>query len=72
MLPLFYIFYLIIFFCYLVSALFIVFHISRYSLKKSNGTFGVILFLVVFVILLLTNISLFLNLPLTDMIQKSL
>ena len=61
--PIFGIIYLLLFFSYLLVALFIIFHIVRYSLRPSVALFGVALFSITFAILLFTNVSLFLSLP---------
>ncbi|MDO8565770.1 MAG: hypothetical protein Q7S04_01110 [Candidatus Moranbacteria bacterium] len=55
--------YTLLFFSYVIVALFIVFHIFRYSLKRDTALFGATLFLVVFFILIFTNAILFFSLP---------
>lgn len=62
--------YTLLFFSYVVVALFIVFHIFRYSLKRSTALFGVTLFLVVFLILLFTNALIFFSLPLNTLLSS--
>lgn len=57
------IFYGILALTCLVSAVFIVFHIFRYSLRRSNGIVGASLFILVFGLLFLSNILLFANIP---------
>ncbi|HLC95177.1 MAG TPA: hypothetical protein VJH89_01695 [Patescibacteria group bacterium] len=64
--------YTVLFFSYLLIALFIVFHIARYSLKKSTATFGITVFLVVFFVLVFTNAILFFALPLNNLLPRSL
>jgi hypothetical protein len=56
--------YPLFFLSYVLVAMFIVFHILRYSLKRSAALFGVTLFLTVFLVLLVTNILIFVSLPL--------
>lgn len=63
--------YTLLFFSYVVMALFIVFHIFRYSLKRTSAHFGVTLFLVVFFVLLFTNAILFFSLPLSTLLPHS-
>lgn len=60
--------YLLLFFSYILVAIFIVYHIFRYSLKRSAALFGVTLFSVVFATLLFTNTLLFLSLPLDTLL----
>lgn len=57
------IFYGILAFTCIVSAGFIVFHIFRYSLRRSSGIVGASLFMLVFSLLFLSNILLFSNIP---------
>lgn len=57
------IFYGILTFTCVVSAGFIIFHIFRYSLRRSNGIVGASLFILVFSLLFLSNILLFSNIP---------
>lgn len=57
------IFYGILAFTCIVSAGFIVFHIFRYSLRRSNGIVGTALFLLVFILLFFSNILLFSSIP---------
>jgi len=56
--------YTFLFFSYVVTALFIVFHLVRYSLSRSSATFMTVLFLSVLVVLLFTNAMIFFSLPL--------
>lgn len=63
--------YTLLFFSYVVVALFIVFHIFRYSLKRGTAVFGATLFLIVFFILLFTNALIFFSLPLDTLIPSS-
>jgi hypothetical protein len=62
--------YLILFFSYVIAALFITFHIIRYSLSRTAMIFGLTLFLLVFVTLLLSNVALFFSLPLDSLFPK--
>ncbi len=64
--------YVLLFFSYIVTALFIVFHIVRYSLKRGLALFGVTLFLFVFTILIFTNALIFFSLPLNSLLSSSL
>lgn len=57
---------------YLASAGFIVFHILRYSLCRTNAIFGAAFFLSVFSLLFIINISLFFDLPLDTLIGKGM
>lgn len=57
------IFYTILALTCLVSAGFIVFHILRYSLRRSSAVVGAALFLLVFSLLFLSNLLLFSNIP---------
>jgi hypothetical protein len=63
--------YTVLFFSYIATALFIVFHIVRYSLKRSSMLFGLALFLVVFFVLIFTNAIIFFSLPLDKMLPGS-
>lgn len=63
--------YTLLFFSYIVTALFIVFHIVRYSLKRSTTLFGVTLFLVVFFILIFANALILFSLPIDELIPRS-
>lgn len=63
--------YITLFMSYIATALFIVFHISRYSLKRSSMLLGLALFLVVFGVLLLTNALIFFSLPLNEIAPQS-
>lgn len=62
--------YTLLFFGYVVVALFIVYHIFRYSLKRGTALFGVTLFLVVFLILLFANALIFFSLPLNTLLSS--
>jgi hypothetical protein len=63
--------YLILFFSYIIAAVFIAYHIIRYSLNRTAMIFGLALFLSVFVVLLLSNITLFFSLPLDSLLPKN-
>lgn len=65
-------FYSVLIITYLASAGFIVFHILRYSLCRTNAIFGVSFFLAIFTILFLINLSLFSNLPLDELIGSKI
>jgi predicted RND superfamily exporter protein len=60
------IFYGILALACLVSAGFIVFHILRYSLRRSNGIVGAALFILVFSLLFMSNFLLFSGIPFND------
>ncbi|MDP2837722.1 MAG: hypothetical protein Q8O53_00395 [Candidatus Moranbacteria bacterium] len=51
----------------LTTALFVVFHLLRYSLDRKVAVFGTVFFLSVFVILLFTNALIFFTLPLESL-----
>ncbi len=63
--------YTVLFFSFLVTALFIVFHLLRYTLNRKMAVFSTTLFLVVFVILLMSNAALFFSLPLADLLPMN-
>ncbi|OGI15613.1 MAG: hypothetical protein A3E38_01610 [Candidatus Moranbacteria bacterium RIFCSPHIGHO2_12_FULL_54_9] len=63
--------YTVLLFSYVIAALFIVFHIVRYSLKRSAALFGVTLFAVVFFVLLFTNAVIFFSLPIDTLFPYS-
>lgn len=63
--------YTVLFFSYIAAAVFIVFHIVRYSLKRDAMLFGITLFLVVFFVLIFTNAIIFFSLPLDKILPKS-
>ncbi len=63
--------YTVLFFSFLVTALFIVFHLLRYTLNRKMALFSTTLFLVVFVILLMSNAALFFSLPLADLLPMN-
>lgn len=56
--------YTILFLCYITTALFVVFHLLRYSIDHKAAIFNTIFFLIVFTLLLFTNAILFFSLPL--------
>jgi hypothetical protein len=58
--------YTLLFFCYVAAAVFVVFHIQRYSLNRKKAFFGTALFLSVAVILLFINAILFFTLPFSE------
>jgi len=55
--------YTFLFLSYITTALFIVFHLLRYSLDRKTAIFGTLFFIVVFVILLFINALIFFSLP---------
>lgn len=59
MLQIFSLLYLALFFGAILTALFIVYHIVRYSLTRQSAVFGVIFFGSVFLVLLFANAFLF-------------
>lgn len=59
--------YLLLFFSYILIALFVIYHIFRYSLKRGSAFFGATLFSSVFLVLLITNTLLFLSLPFDEL-----
>jgi len=63
--------YLLLFFSYILVAMFIVFHIFRYSLNRGLALFGGILFSIVFLILLFTNFQFFTALPINAIFTHS-
>ncbi len=60
-------FYTLLFLCYIFAALFVVFHILRYSLDRKKALFGVTFFLSVAAILLFINAILFFSLPFSEL-----
>lgn len=64
-------FYLLLILIALVAAGFIIFHILRYSLRRSSAIVGVSLFTSVFFLLLLSNILLFANIPFDTLFESS-
>lgn len=63
--------YTVLFFSFLVTALFIVFHLLRYTLNRKMALFSTTLFLTVFIILLMSNAALFFSLPLADLLPMN-
>ncbi len=61
-------FYSVLIITYVASAGFVLFHIFRYSLCRTNALFGASFFFVIFVLLFLINISLFSALPLDKLV----
>ena len=66
--PLFGLLYTVLFFSYVATAAFIVFHIIRYSLDRKIAFFGVVLFVSVLAVLLFTNAMLFFSLPIETLL----
>jgi heme A synthase len=60
--------YLIFFFGVVVASLFIMFHLSRYSLNRRLATGMTLLFVVVTAALLMANMALFFSLPLDSLL----
>jgi hypothetical protein len=69
--PIFGLLYTILFLSYIVTALFIVFHLLRYSIDRASTVFTVTLFLSVFIILLLLNALAFFSLPFESLLPIS-
>ncbi len=63
--------YTVLFFSFVVTALFIVFHLLRYTLNRKMALLNTTLFLVVFIILLMSNAALFFSLPLADLLPMN-
>lgn len=57
-------FYTFLFFSYVTTALFIVFHLLRYSINRGVAIFSTIFFLFVFAFLIFINAMIFFSLPL--------
>jgi FtsH-binding integral membrane protein len=60
--------YTILFMSFLMTALFIVFHLMRYSLNRKVSVFGTFFFVSVFTILLFSNAIMFFSLPLASLL----
>lgn len=60
--------YTILFFSYIATSIFIVYHIVRYSLSRQTAIFGVTLFITVLTVLLFTNALIFFSLPLDTLV----
>ncbi len=60
--------YTFLFFSFVITGLFVVFHLLRYSLNRKVALFGTLLFVSVLGILLFTNALLFFSLPLEEML----
>ncbi len=63
--------YTILFFSYITTAIFIVFHLLRYSLNHKVAVFGTVFFVTVFTFLLFVNAILFFSLPLENLLPLS-
>ena len=63
--------YTVLFFVYIIMALFIVFHLLRYTLNRKTAVLSTSFFLVVFTILLFSNAILFFSLPLSELLPSS-
>lgn len=55
--------YTFLFFSFVVTGLFVVFHLLRYSLNRKVAVFGTLLFTTVLAVLLFANAILFFSLP---------
>lgn len=60
--------YTFLFLSFVITGLFVVFHLLRYSLNRKVALFGTLLFVSVLGILLFTNALLFFSLPLEEML----
>jgi len=58
---LFTLFYLMFLFGSVVASIFIIYHISRYSINKQSSTIMLVVFIFIILILLLINFSIFKN-----------
>ncbi|MEK9173844.1 MAG: hypothetical protein AAB845_01100, partial [Patescibacteria group bacterium] len=64
-------FYSLIFLCYVFAAVFVLFHLLRYSLNKRNGLIGALIFATVSALLLFINAFLFFSLPFEELLITS-
>lgn len=69
--PIFGLLYTVLFFSYVATALFVVFHIVRYSLSRKAALFGILLFSSVLTTLLFTNALLFFSLPFDNLLSPA-
>lgn len=60
--------YTFLFFAYVITGIFVVFHLLRYSLNRRLAFAGAILFTSVFILLLFTNALIFFSLPLEQLL----
>lgn len=63
--------YTVLFMSLIVTALFIVFHLLRYTLNRKMAVMSTLFFLTVFVILLIANAVTFFSLPLAELLPTS-
>lgn len=63
--------YTILFLSYVMTALFVVFHLMRYSLDRKMAVFSTLFFVTVFTILLLSNGILFFSLPFESLLPTT-
>jgi hypothetical protein len=63
--------YTFLFLSYIVTALFIVFHLLRYSIDRKSAVVTVTFFLSIFGILLFLNALTFFSLPLAELLPPS-
>lgn len=61
--------YTFLFFSFIITGLFIVFHLLRYSIDRKVAIFGTLLFVTVLTILLFTNAVLFFSLPIEELLS---
>jgi len=69
--PLFGLLYTFLFLSYSITALFVVFHLLRYSLSRTSAIFMTSLFLLVLIVLLFSNAIIFFSLPLDLIFPQS-
>lgn len=60
--------YTFLFFSYVATALFVIFHLLRYSLNRRMAVLSTTLFVTVLLLLLIANALLFFTLPFEDML----
>lgn len=60
--------YTVLFMSFLVTALFIAFHLLRYSLNRKASLFGTLFFVAVFTVLLFSSAIIFFSLPLASLL----
>ncbi|MBP9727952.1 MAG: hypothetical protein KBD27_01095 [Candidatus Moranbacteria bacterium] len=63
--------YTILFLSYVMTALFVVFHLLRYSLNRRMAVLSTLFFVGIFLILLLSNSILFFSLPLESLLPMT-
>lgn len=60
--------YTFLFFSYVATGLFVVFHLLRYSLNRKGAIFGALFFVTVLGILLFSNAIIFFSLPFDEIL----